>query len=283
MSNVLAKPDDIAAPSNARGTTITYRQVSKTFRVPGGQTLTALKGVAFGAEAGRVTALCGPSGCGKTTLLRMAAGLEQATDGDVLIGDVAISSVPDARSAGVGLITQDANLLPWMTVLDNVALPLKFLSVSKKDRIQRAREWLEKMQIGPFEKFYPSQLSGGMQKRCSMARTMVYEPKVLLMDEPFGALDAMTRLTLQGLVSRLVEETESLTVMMVTHDLAEAIALSDQVVMINGKPGQVRDVVTVPIARPRDVDQAAEDPVFATLHSRLRKALTDVGDFEDGS
>lgn len=272
--SVPAKAVDHSAPSEPAGTAIEYRGLSKSFRLPAGTTLTVLSAVHFDAPGGRVTAICGPSGCGKSTMLWIASGLEKATHGEVLVGGRSICGVPDARSAGVGLITQDANLLPWLTVLDNVALPLKFLSVPKKERIARAREWLEKMQIAAFESFYPSQLSGGMQKRCAMARTMVYEPKVLLMDEPFGALDAITRQTLQGLLTRLVEESEALTVLLVTHDLAEAIALGDRVVMISGRPGQVRDIVDVPIPRPRDVERASEDPRFAPLHSRLRKALT---------
>lgn len=248
--------------------------MSKSFGTPAGTTLTVLSAVHFEAPAGHVTAICGPSGCGKSTMLWIAAGLEKGTHGEVTVGERVISGVSDARAAGVGLITQDANLLPWLTVLENVALPLKFMAMPKKQRLDRAREWLEKMQIAAFENFYPSQLSGGMQKRCAMARTMAYEPKVLLMDEPFGALDAMTRLTLQCLLCRLVEESGGLTVVLVTHDLSEAIALGDRIVMISGRPGRVCDVVDVPISRPRDVDRAAEHPMFGPLHSRLREALT---------
>lgn len=232
-----------------------------------------MQSITFSVVPGGITSIVGPSGCGKTTLLRIAAGLEEATEGSVLVDGRPVTSIQEARNLGIGFVTQDANLLPWMTVLDNVALPLKIARVPKSERISRARDWLDRVGLKSFEKFFPAQLSGGMQKRCSVARTMAYQPRAVLMDEPFGALDAMTRTTLQNLLLRLLTDVGGITGVLVTHDLSEALALSKRIVVISGRPGTLRRVVDVDLGERRDVYHAAEHPNFGALQGQLWDAI----------
>jgi NitT/TauT family transport system ATP-binding protein len=267
---------DGTSPGDGGASQMEYQSVGKVFRSPSGP-LRTLSSVSFEVVPGGITSIVGPSGCGKTTLLRIAAGLETASEGSVLVDGQKVTSIDDARARGVGIVTQDANLLPWLTVLDNVALPMKIGGVPKAERIDRAMTWLDNVGLTSFEKFYPAQLSGGMQKRCSVARAMAYNPRVLLLDEPFGALDAMTRMTLQNLLLELLDRVGGLTGILVTHDLSEALALGEQVVAITGRPGRVRSVVRVDLGKDRDVYDIAEHPNFGALQHQLWEAIRGEG------
>jgi NitT/TauT family transport system ATP-binding protein len=172
----------------------------------------------------------------------------------------------------IGYITQDSNLFPWATVLENISMPLQIRRVPKKERTQRAKEWIEIVGLGGFENHYPRQLSGGMQKRCSIARTMVYEPEILLMDEPFGALDAITKASLQRTILALWEKRQT-SVIFITHDLTEAIALSDRVAVRTGTPGRIRRTVEIRLSRPRDVYNITDVPNFKELRRELWQLL----------
>lgn len=244
-----------------------FDDVTIAFRIGEGRVareFVAVREVSFAVPDRGFVAVVGPSGCGKSSLLNVTSGLLPAAAGAVEVFGARVSGV-DKR---VGYVTQDANLLPWMSVIDNVALPLKLAGVARAEREQRAAAWLERVGLGGFERFYPMQLSGGMQKRCSIARTLVYGPDVILMDEPFGPLDAMTRIVLQQELLTLWERDRK-AILFVTHDLAEAIALADTVIVMTQGPGQVKASIPVPLARPRDVGAIHATPGFAELFGEL--------------
>jgi NitT/TauT family transport system ATP-binding protein len=224
----------------------------------------AVRDISFDVPERGFVAVVGPSGCGKSTLLNVSSGLLPATLGSVDVFGSRVTGVDKS----VGYITQDANLLPWMTVLDNVALPLKLAGVGRAEREERARAWIDRVGLRGFERFFPMQLSGGMQKRCSIARTLVYGPAVILMDEPFGPLDAMTRIVLQQELLTLWERDRK-AILFVTHDLAEAIALADTVVVMTQGPGRVKATIPIPLPRPRDVGAIHATPGFAEIFSEL--------------
>jgi NitT/TauT family transport system ATP-binding protein len=255
------------APSSAEriAPALSFANASVAFaRQSPGQTYVAVSDATFDVPREGFVAVVGPSGCGKSTLLNLAAGLLSPSTGLVHCFGRRVTGV-DRR---VGYITQDANLLPWLTVLDNVALPLKLAGIGRAEREERARDWIERVGLGGFERFFPMQLSGGMQKRCSIARTLVYGPDVLLMDEPFGPLDAMTRIQLQQELLALWERDRK-AVLFVTHDLAEAIALADTIVVMTHRPGRIKAVVPVPLPRPRDVGAIHAVPGFGELFGEL--------------
>jgi NitT/TauT family transport system ATP-binding protein len=224
----------------------------------------ALLDITFDIGDAEFCSIVGPSGCGKSTLLNMAAGLLQQTAGDVFVLDEQVTAV----NTRVGYVTQDSNLLPWLTVAANIELPLQIRGHAKAERHELSREWIKLVGLEGFEKSYPHQLSGGMQKRCAIARTLVYDPQVVLMDEPFGAVDAITRTVLQEVLLDLWSSKRK-TVLFVTHDLNEAITLSDKVVVMTKRPGTVKAVVPVDLPRPRNVYEIAEEPGFAALHREL--------------
>ena len=228
------------------------------------QAVQALYDVSFTVAEQEFCAIVGPSGCGKSTLLNVASGLRPATSGNVHVDENLVRGlVPD-----VGYVTQDSNLLPWLTVEDNIRLPLQIRRVPAKEQDALVERWINLVGLDGFGHSYPRQLSGGMQKRCSIARTLVYDPPILLMDEPFGALDAMTKAVMQDALLKLWNEHPK-TVLFVTHDLSEALTLADKIVVITRRPGRVRAVVPVAIPRPRDVFHASELPEFAQQHREL--------------
>jgi NitT/TauT family transport system ATP-binding protein len=245
------------------GAALRFDGVTIAFPTESGPHL-AVRQIGFDVPAQGFVAVVGPSGCGKSTLLNVAAGLLPASEGAVEVFGRRVTGVDKS----VGYITQDANLLPWMTVLDNVALPLKFAGVGRAERETRAKEWIERVGLGGFERFFPMQLSGGMQKRCSIARTLVYGPAVILMDEPFGPLDAMTRIVLQQELLALWERDRK-AILFVTHDLAEAIALADTVVVMTGGPGRIKATIPIPLPRPRNVGAIHATPGFAGIFGEL--------------
>ncbi|MDF2045679.1 MULTISPECIES: ABC transporter ATP-binding protein [Microbacterium] len=192
----------------------------------------------------------GASGCGKSTLLSIIAGLEAATSGEASIQDVPISGPGRDR----GVVFQSATLLPWLTAIDNVVFALRGeRGMGRRERFDRARDVLSQVGLSGFEDAYPAQLSGGMQQRVALARSLAYGPEVLLMDEPFGALDALTRRTMQELLTT-VWERNRMTVMLITHDIEEAVFLSDRVVAMTPRPGRVRAEFDIELPRPRTPD-----------------------------
>ena len=253
---------------------IAYQSVAKRFYKQG-KPFEALADATFEVGRGEFVAVVGPSGCGKSTLLNMTAGLMRASYGTVAYDGKIVSSV----NHRVGYMTQKDNLLPWRTVLGNIGLALEIKGVDKAEREARANEFVKLVGLQGFENHYPSELSGGMRKRVSLARTMIYKPETLLMDEPFGALDAQLRLVLHDLLLSVWEATKT-TIVFVTHDLAEAITLADRVVILTARPGRVKAIHDVPLPRPRDVFNVRFTPEFGGLFQALWDAMGE--DFREG-
>ncbi len=225
---------------------VSVRDVSKTYDT-GGDTLQALDGVSFDADTGEFVCLVGPSGCGKTTLFRIIGGLESPTSGEVLLsGDPVTEPTPS-----LGIVFQEYHLFPWRTVRENVAFGLEQMEVPPEERTARVEEMLELVGLSGFGDTYPSGLSGGMKQRVGIARALAVDPDLLLMDEPFGSVDAQTRSMLHDELLEVWEETGK-TVLFVTHDVEEAVTLADRVVVMSPRPGRVREVVDVDLPRPRD-------------------------------
>jgi NitT/TauT family transport system ATP-binding protein len=234
--------------------------------------VTALRGFDLTIADGEFVALLGPSGCGKSTALRLAAGLEHADDGDVTIGGRPPAEL--VASGQLGVAFQDHALLPWLTVRGNLALPFK-LARRPVDE-DRITSLIDLVGLGSFAKARPKQLSGGMRQRVAIARSLVLSPGVLLLDEPFGALDAVTRHRLNVELAS-IWATQKITTLLVTHAVDEAVFLADRVVVMTGRPGQVRFVADVPFARPRAKD-LLHDPVFSQLIAELTDKLDDADD-----
>lgn len=206
-----------------------------------------LGGVSFAAPAGSVISVLGPSGCGKTTLLRIIAGLEPPDRGRVTIGDRVVSGT----MREIGYITQESTLLPWRTVLSNVELGLEFAGVPPQERRATARRYLEFVELADFDGYHPKQISGGMKQKVALARSLAVEPRVLLLDEPFAALDAQTRNALQEVLLNVLERTRTTTVF-VTHNVDEAVFLGDIVVCLTAQPTRVGTSIDIRAPRPRD-------------------------------
>jgi NitT/TauT family transport system ATP-binding protein len=235
---------------------------------PSRRAFLALRDVALAIAPGEFVSFVGPSGCGKSTLLNMIAGLVRPTEGEVRYKGRPVAGV----NTDVGYITQDDNLLPWRTLRENVEIALEFRRVPAAARRERASKYIAMVGLAGFEQHYPHELSGGMRKRTSLVRTLIYEPDVILMDEPFGPLDAQTRVILQDELLKLWTGS-GMTVVFVTHDLVEAIALSDRIVLFSRAPGTIKRVYDVPIPRPRDVFHIHAHPGFAELYDRLWRDL----------
>ena len=230
--------------------------------------VTALERVNLQVEKGEFVTVVGPSGCGKSTLLNLISGLLEPTEGRMELNGVEISGL-DRR---IGYITQAHNLFPWRTLRDNVCFPLELAGVSREERYRQADRWLDVVGLRGFEDAYPHELSGGMRQRGNIVRTLIYQPQVILMDEPFGPLDAQTRITLQDLLLRIWKETGS-TIIFITHDLAEAVALGDRVVLMGRRPGRVTHVETVSVSRPRDIEHMHDNEDFRAIYDRIWNKL----------
>ena len=226
----------------------------------------ALRRVDLHVRPREFVSLIGPSGCGKTTVLKIIAGLLRPSAGDVIVEGRRVSGPGTDR----GVVFQQAALLPWQTVLRNVTLALEFAKIPKNQRLPRAEKYLELVGLKDFHSHYPGELSGGMQQRVGIARALALEPRVLLMDEPFGALDAITRNQMQHELVRIWEH-EKKSVLFVTHSLDEAMLLSDRVVVMNN--GGISDDIEIPISRPRDRKKLIEDPVARDLRLKLESLL----------
>ena len=228
----------------------------------------ALASIDLAIERGEFVTLVGPSGCGKSSLLTLISGLSAPSGGRIRIDGRDLAGT-DRR---VGFITQQDNLFPWRTLVDNVALSLELAGVPAAARRREALRWIGRVGLAGFEEAYPHQLSGGMRQRANIIRTLIYEPSVILMDEPFGPLDAQTRLSLQALLLSIWESQRS-TVLFVTHDLTEAIALADRVVLMSARPGRIVRADRVEIARPRDIFYIHDLPEFRRLYDALWREL----------
>jgi NitT/TauT family transport system ATP-binding protein len=226
------------------------------------RSLLAVRDVNLTIEPGEFMTFLGPSGCGKSTVLNMLAGLERPTEGRIAQGSREINEV----NTGVGYMTQDDNLLPWRTLLENVELPLELQGVATGERRARAQAFLKTVGLSGFEDLYPAELSGGMRKRGSVVRTLLADDPVVLMDEPFGPLDAQNRLLMQDELLRLWKGTGK-TIVFVTHDLVESIALSDRIVIFTSAPGGIKSIHRVPLPRPRDVFHIHQTPGFDEIYN----------------
>ena len=247
---------------------IAIERVGVRFGARGGD-VTALEGLSLGVPAGSFTVVIGPNGCGKSTLLRLVAGLLAPSEGFVRVG----TEAPRAGDGRVGLAFQQPRLVPWRTTLDNVALPLELAGRGAAEARQRAMTALERVGLAHAGGLRPRELSGGMAQRAALARALITDPPVLLLDEPFSALDALTRETFDAELGRLWLERRC-TVVLVTHSVPEAIGLADRVVVMTPRPGSVARVVEVDLPRPRPADVAA-DPRAAELAVEVRRALAE--------
>jgi NitT/TauT family transport system ATP-binding protein len=252
---------------------IVIHNVSKTYASRSGDVL-ALSDISLDVQHGEFISLLGPSGCGKSTLLRLVAGLDVVTGGALSIAGKAINGPP----AGLGMVFQKDVLLDWRTVLDNVMLPVEMQDLSKAEHLDRAKRLLKLFGLGDFLDKRPWELSGGMRQRVAIARALVTDPSLLLMDEPFGALDALTRdelnLELQDMWMRSRK-----TIVFVTHSIAEAILLSDQVCVMAARPGRIVELLDVDFPRPRSL-AVREDPQFSTYTRRVRQIFEKHGVFQ---
>jgi NitT/TauT family transport system ATP-binding protein len=254
--------------SSPRGGGIRIAAVNKLYGDSATSEVLALDRIDLDIPSNSFVSLLGPSGCGKSTLLRLIAGIESPSDGAVSCGDRPVSGI----NTGLAYVPQGRGLFPWMTLLANVEFPLKIAKVPAAERCRRGREWIVRVGLGGFEHKFPRQLSGGMEKRGSLARALVSDRPILLMDEPFGPLDAHTRLSLQQQLTQLWEEVKN-TVVFVTHDVIEAIALSDIIVVMSPRPGRIVEVVEVTLPRPRNVLTVPDREGFVKLHSYLQHLL----------
>lgn len=234
----------------------------------GAKPVLALESISLNIERGEFVTLVGPSGCGKSSLLTLVSGLSAPSAGRIRISGREIVGT----DRDVGFITQQDNLFPWRTLIDNVALALELAGVSGSERKREATRWIKRVGLAGFELAYPHQLSGGMRQRANIIRTLIYEPSVILMDEPFGPLDAQTRLSLQALLLSIWESQRS-TVLFVTHDLTEAIALADRVVLMSARPGRIVRDDRVDIPRPRDIFYMHDLAEFRRLYDALWNEL----------
>jgi NitT/TauT family transport system ATP-binding protein len=248
---------------------IELREATKRFRGSSG-IMTAVHDLTISIRPGEFVAIVGPTGCGKSTTLSLVSGLEPASSGEVLVDGQPVRGIP----AGVGYMFQQDAVLPWKTVLDNVAVGPRFRGASKDRARADAATWVERVGLGGFEAYYPHQLSGGMRKRVALAQTLVNEPKILLMDEPFSALDVQTRGLMQDELLRLWAGTGA-AVIFVTHDLEEAIALADRVIVLTAVPATVKAEFAVHLPRPRDVEEVRLTTAFLDIYREIWDSLRD--------
>jgi NitT/TauT family transport system ATP-binding protein len=244
---------------------LSFDDIRQDFPAPGANAaIRVIDGISFEVGSGKFVAVIGPSGCGKSTLLQMAAGLLMPTRGGVRHRGRAVKDV----NREVGFVPQQAQLFPWKTLAENVELPLLLRGVAAAERKQRVASALESVGLDGFEHYFPGQLSGGMQKRGSIARTLVYRPDVILMDEPFGALDAQTRMVMQDDLQMLSRDAGA-TVLFITHDITEAVLLADNVVIMSQRPSRLLANIPIDLPRPRNVFEPFRNPGYDTAYEAV--------------
>jgi NitT/TauT family transport system ATP-binding protein len=250
---------------------LVVEDIVKRFETPDG-VLTAVDRVSFAVAPSEFLAVIGPSGCGKSTLFNVIGGLLDGYEGRVAVAGETLRG----PHAAIGMVFQEESTFPWRTVIDNVAFPLEIAGVAKAERLERARHFVALVGLTGFERRYPAELSGGMRQRVSMARTLASEPKIMLMDEPFAALDEQTRLLLGDKVLQIQQELKQ-TTLLITHNITEAVQLSDRILVMTYRPGRVKRVVTIDLPRPRTsaiVSSDAFGHYVAQIWSDLREEAT---------
>src|SRR5436305_8907877 len=257
-----------AAPHPAK---IEIEHLTKRFMTPSGEPFTAISDVSLTIEPGQFCAIVGPTGCGKSTTLGQVSGLDRPSAGSVRVGGREVRGVTE----GVSFMFQADALFPWKSVLGNVMIGPTLNGTAKKDAIALSRDWLRRVGLAGFEDRYPHQLSGGMRKRVAMAAALINSPRILLMDEPFGALDVQTKAIMQTELLALWEQLRP-SVLFITHDLDEAVALADRVLVMTSSPGRIKESFDIDLPRPRgEVQSIRHEPRFLELQSRIWSSLKD--------
>ncbi|WP_431858258.1 ABC transporter ATP-binding protein [Azospirillum sp.] len=264
----------VAMEPAARRSAIRIDGLEKIYETRDGERIQALGPISLDVAEGEFITIVGPSGCGKSTLLRMLAGLIDRSAGDIRVRDTSIvGPQPD-----IGMVFQSPVLLPWKTTLANVMLPAAVLGLDQATSRKRAESLLDMVGLGAFKDKYPSELSGGMQQRVAIARALLHEPSILLMDEPFGALDAMTRETMNQELRRIWRESGK-TIVFVTHSIPEAVFLGSRVLVLSPRPGRIADLVEVDLSEDRDLDSMGSDR-FGQVTRRIRAQFNARGGIE---
>jgi NitT/TauT family transport system ATP-binding protein len=246
MAVVTTSPRPLDAP--AETSILVVDDVVKRFETPEGA-ITAVDRVSFAVRPGEFLSVIGPSGCGKSTLFSMIGGLTESYDGTISVGGERVTG----PHASIGMVFQEESTFPWRTVIENVAFPLELVGIKKAMRYERAQHFIDLVGLSGFEKRYPTELSGGMRQRVAIARTLASEPKILLMDEPFAALDEQTRLLLGDKVLQIQQQLKQ-TTLLITHNITEAVQLSDRILVMTYRPGRVKRIVEISLPRPRSSD-----------------------------
>jgi len=263
-----------APESRTAAAEIVLSGVGKTFQTPD-KAVVALQDIDLAIAPGEFLSVLGPSGCGKSTMLRIIAGLESHTVGEVVVRGVSRPRAgrdAEGMTRDLAVVFQEPRLFPWFNVEDNIALPLRLTGVKRAERQKRARELAALVGLAGFEGAQPTELSGGMRQRAAIARALTVSPKILLLDEPFGALDALTRDQMNLEILRIRDATQA-TIVLITHSIAEAVFLGDRVVVMTPRPGRIESIEQVDFPAPRTLDLLA-DPAFQEIAGRLRRQLT---------
>jgi NitT/TauT family transport system ATP-binding protein len=264
------KPRPAARKVEKVAAAIELRNVSKRFLTPSGGVYTALRELNMTVQPGEFCAVVGPTGCGKSTTLGLISGLEPPSEGEVSVFGKAVTGIAE----GVGYVFQSDAVFPWKTVLENVAAGPRYHRISHREAREKARDWIARVGLAGFEDRYPYQLSGGMRKRVALAQSLINGPRILLMDEPFSALDVQTRSLMENELLNLWSAS-SASVVFVTHDLEEAISLSDRVFVITAAPGTVKSNYPVDLPRPRNVAEIRFQPRFVEIYEEIWNDLRD--------
>jgi NitT/TauT family transport system ATP-binding protein len=263
--------DAVAAPRDSLTEVqrIDVRGLSKSFQLAG-TAIEAVRDISFSVRRGEFVALLGPSGSGKSTILNMIATLVKPSGGQILIDGKPVAA--GKATPNVGYVFQRDTLFPWRTVADNIGYGLQLAGVAEAERKQRIAACVAQAGLHGFEAAYPSALSGGMRQRAALMRTLVVEPQILLMDEPFGALDTHTKIDMHDVLLKIWDR-EQQTVLFVTHDLGEALTLADRIILLSARPGMIKDMFDVDFARPRDAVRVRETPRYAELFQHIWHSL----------
>lgn len=271
MNNSLSMKDGSTSTQNASSLdtyAIELRNVTKRFLTPTGKAYTAIRDINMTVAPGEFVAVVGPTGCGKSTTLGLISGLERPSEGSVQVMGKPVQGI-DPR---IGYVFQSDAVFPWRNVLNNVATGPLFRGRPKSEALERARDWIARVGLSGFENHYPHQLSGGMRKRVALAQTFINEPQILLMDEPFSALDVQTRTMMEDELLHMWSSI-SASVVFVTHDLEEAISLADRVCVLTSGPGTVKGIYTIDLPRPRNVAEIRFEPRFVQLYHEIWEDL----------